>query len=150
MLYVLFSSGSSCYLLDSRKVKEVLPYVKIEAFSETSPFYLGVINYRETFIQVVDFEKLVTGKELSPKMHARIILIEREENEGMPLGLLVDSVESIIQPDQNMKPLSFKGVQLPFIQFFIKKDDDCCFVVNVELFFQYIDFNDLKTEAKSE
>ncbi len=99
---VIFSLQKDYYAFYGSDIKEILPPVKITYIPGSPDFIIGVINLRgdiESVINIHKFMGLPAGK---PADSNRITIAEKD---GIRSGILVDSVEDVIDiPISSIKP----------------------------------------------
>jgi chemotaxis-related protein WspB len=108
MLVLTFQVGSEPLALDIRRVREVVPRVRLRPVSGAPGWLTGVFVYRGQVIPVIDLHRLVGGGECPPHLSSRIILVPHRDPAGGErlLGLLAAQVADIreIRPDGRPLP----------------------------------------------
>ena len=74
MLVLTFQVGSERLALDIRRVREVVPRVRLTAVQGAPPWIAGVFVYRGRVVPVVDLYALAGVGECPPHLSSRIIL----------------------------------------------------------------------------
>lgn len=97
MLALTFQIGPESIGLDIRKVREVVPRVRLRPVIGSPAWLPGVFVYRGRVIPVVDLHKLTGHGECPPHLSSRIILTEvnHEQRPPMLLGLLAAKVADL-------------------------------------------------------
>src|SRR5665213_2619563 len=121
MLFVEFWAGTDRFAVDARRVVEVLPLVHWKTVPDPPPGIVGMINYRQAPIAVLDLSLLMYGRPSEQRMNTRIILVRtggassedgaiarvtgaaEDEGRGMILGIVAERVMGAVQRD----PMAF-------------------------------------------
>ncbi len=95
MLYLQFQIDSAYYLLESRKIKEVTPFLPLMPLPRHHDFCAGEFNFRGSLIPVIDFKMLLKGQTSKDLLSTRIAVIDMSKSEN-------DNINSeILNPVQN-------------------------------------------------
>lgn len=109
MLHVLFHVGAERFVVEVRRIAEVLPLVHWKPVPEAPPGVVGLINYHHVAVPVVDLSLLILGRPSEPRMNTRIILIGTTEpaaqageanaarTAGSLLGLIAERVVGTVR-----------------------------------------------------
>lgn len=121
MLFVEFWAGTDRFAVDARRVVEVLPLVHWKTVPDPPPGIVGMINYRQVSVPVLDLSLLMYGRRSEQRMGTRIILVRTTDSSPedrttgsltvaagdagsrMILGLVAERVMGAVQRD----PLAF-------------------------------------------
>ena len=98
MLALTFQIGPHRLALDARRVKEVVPRVRLRPLAGGPPWLAGAFVYRGQVIPVLDLHRLLGAGECPPHLSSRIILVPHAA--GGPerlLGLLAAQVADLRQ-----------------------------------------------------
>jgi len=97
MMVLTFQVGREPLALDIRRVREVLPRVRLRPVSGAPDWLAGAFVYRGGVIPVIDLHRLVGAGECPPHLSSRIILVPHTSSEGGErlLGLLATQVADI-------------------------------------------------------
>ncbi len=99
---VIFSLAKDYYAFHGSDVKEILPAGKITYIPGSPDFILGVINLRGDIESVLNIHKFLGLPDGKPAGSRRITIAEKD---GIRSGILVDSVEDVIDmPVSSIKP----------------------------------------------
>jgi len=98
MLFLLFYIGEDRYVVDARKVIEVVPLVKLSNFPNTENYVAGLCNYRAVPVPVIDVRQLLDEIASKPVMSTRILLVNYTSYSGQEhhLGLIVEHATETI------------------------------------------------------
>jgi chemotaxis-related protein WspB len=117
MLVLTFQVGREALALDIRRVREVVPRVRLRPISGAPEWLAGVFVYRGQVIPVIDLHRLSGGAECPPHLSSRIILVPLGRADGGErlLGLLATQVADIREvpaapPASAASPLPFPTV----------------------------------------
>src|SRR5262249_6141670 len=97
MMVLTFQVGREPLALDIRRVREVVPRVRLQPVSGAPDWLAGVFVYRGQIVPVLDLHRLVGGEECPPHLSSRIILVPHCCPNGGErlLGLLATQVADI-------------------------------------------------------
>jgi chemotaxis-related protein WspB len=96
MLVLTFQVGGQRLALDVRRVREVVPHVRLARVAWGPPWLAGVFVYRGQVVPVLDLHRLAGDGECPRHLSTRIILVPRGHGgeEGL-LGLLAAQVADV-------------------------------------------------------
>lgn len=97
--WATFKVNKELYGIDVMQVKEVLRYTDITPVPGTESYILGIINLRGNVATVIDTRRLFRMPTGTIDEDTRIIMVEFNEQEVV--GLVVDSVDEVINIPQN-------------------------------------------------
>lgn len=97
--WATFKVDNELYGVDVVQVKEVLRYSEITPVPGVDHFILGIINLRGNVVTVIDTRQMFGLAAHEPDEDTRIIVVEYNEQEVV--GLVVDSVDEVINLPQN-------------------------------------------------
>jgi chemotaxis-related protein WspB len=96
MLVLAFQIGSERMALDVRRVREVVPLVRLQPVAGSPAWLAGVFVYRGQIVPVVDLHRLAGGTECPRQLSTRIILVPRPlDGQERLLGLLASQVAEV-------------------------------------------------------
>jgi chemotaxis-related protein WspB len=102
MLVLTFQVGDDRLALDIRRVREVVPRVRLERGAGSPPWLAGMFVYRGRPVPVLDLHRLLGAGECPPHLSSRIILVPLGPEGGAEtlVGLLAAQVADIreVQP----------------------------------------------------
>ena len=107
MLVLTFQVGREAFALDIRRVREVVPRVRLRPVSGAPDWLAGLFVYRGQPVPVLDLHRLAGAGECPPHLSSRIILVpHRVEGEERLLGLLAAQVADIreLRPQSQPQP----------------------------------------------
>lgn len=106
MQVVIFNIGKEKYALETRLVHGIEKMMNITNIP-TAPHYIsGLANLRGSIITVLDFKKYLNiFSEVDPE---NIIIVENEEEK---IGLMVDSVQEVVEvSDDMLEKVNMEGI----------------------------------------
>lgn len=137
--YLTFKLGDEVFALGINQVREVLDYTRITKVPQTPDFMTGVINVRGGVVPVVDMRLKFGMGEAEKTVNTCIIIMELEiEGDTIPVGALADSVEEVLNLDQNqIEPAPRIGTNLrtEFIKGMGKLDDQFVIILDINRIF---------------
>jgi chemotaxis-related protein WspB len=96
MLVLTFQIGSNRLALDVRRVREVVPRVRLQPIGSAPAWLPGVFIYRGGVVPVIDLHRLLGAGECPPHLSTRIILVSHARaGVEQLLGLLATQVADI-------------------------------------------------------
>jgi chemotaxis-related protein WspB len=96
MLVLTFQIGSERLALEVRRIREVVPRVRLQRVACSPPWLAGAFIYRGQVVPVIDLHRLVGAGECPPHLSTRIILVPQvHDGEDRLLGLLAAQVADI-------------------------------------------------------
>lgn len=137
--YLTFKLDNEIFALDIGKVREVLDFTSITKVPRTPEFMRGVINLRGSVVPVVDM-RLKFGMSITENnVNTCIIIVEVSiDNETAILGALVDSVQEVIDLEQDqIEPAPRIGTKLrtDFIRGMGKRNNGFIMILDIDKVF---------------
>ncbi len=133
---VVFRAEEGNYAVNIDRVERIIGYSKITAIPETSDYVLGMINYQDSILPIVDLSRRFYPGGTHHGKECKILVIALD---GYKVGLLVDSVEEIASIDEERieTPSSvIEGISPEYITGLIKDGEDIIIYLNVDKIFQ--------------
>jgi purine-binding chemotaxis protein CheW len=134
--YLTFSLGEEDFALEIAKVREVLDYTNITKVPRMPEFLRGVINLRGNVVPVTDL-RLKLGMSVTKRtVNTCIVIVEIDiDGELMDMGILTDSVQEVLDLDQNQiepPPRLGTKVKTEFIRGMGKRDDRFLIILDID------------------
>lgn len=108
MLVLTFQIGDDRLALDIRRVREVVPRVRLDRVTSAPPWLAGLFVYRGLPVPVLDLHKLLGAGDCPPHLSSRIVLVPlpREGGGETLIGLLAAQVADIrdVRPTKQALP----------------------------------------------
>jgi chemotaxis-related protein WspB len=96
MLALILQIGNDCLALDVKRVKEVVPRVRLERPGVGLDMLAGVFVYRGQVVPVIDLHRLAGAGECPSNLASRIVIVPYpDDGTGGLLGLLAGQVAEI-------------------------------------------------------
>src|SRR5438067_45018 len=95
MLALTFQVGPDRVAIDVRRVREVVPRVRLSPAFGSPAWVAGVFVYRGQVVPVVDLHRLMGAGECPPHLSSRIILVPFPAGSESLVGLLATQVADI-------------------------------------------------------
>lgn len=101
MLFLLFQLGHDRYVLEARRVVEVVPLLALKQIPQAPRGVAGIFNYRGQPVPAVDLSELTLGQPARQSLSTRIILVDYPDEAGKSrlLGLVAEQVTEIIRKE---------------------------------------------------
>lgn len=113
MLFLQFRLGADRYLIECRRVAQVLPLLELKQFPQAPAGVAGAFSYHGTPVPVLDLSQLALGRPAAPRASTRVLLVPLAEADGTShlLGLLVEQATRTL----TLEPDDFEdaGVRAP-------------------------------------
>jgi purine-binding chemotaxis protein CheW len=97
--WATFRVDNELYGIDVMQVKEVLRFSEITPVPGADSSVLGIINLRGNVVTVIDTRQMFRMPPAQPDDETRVIVVEFNESEV--IGLVVDSVDEVLNLPQN-------------------------------------------------
>jgi len=137
--YLTFTLADEQYAVSVLYVWKVLEYTQITRVPKTPDFMRGVINLHGSVVPVMDLRLKFNMSKTEQNIDTSIIAMEIDmDGEKVPVGVLADSVEEVIElSENNIEPAPKIGTRVDneFIQGMGKKDEDFIILLNIEKIF---------------
>jgi len=137
--YLAFLLGDEVFSLEISKVREVLDYMVITRVPRMPEYLQGVINLRGSVVPVVDLRRKFGMPAADVTVSTCIIVVEATVNdEPAVLGLLADSVQEVLELDQeSIKPAPRIGTKLDtgFIRGMGRQNDRFNIILDIDRVF---------------
>lgn len=101
MLLLVFQVKDDSYAIDSSKVVEVIPLVKLQSLPMSPDYVAGIFNYRGKSVPVIDLCEYFKNKKYNRYFSTRIIIIKHIYGEEHIVGLLAENVTDVLHQDES-------------------------------------------------
>jgi len=95
--YITFHVGEELFGVNILCVEEIITPRAYTTIPRTPKYFLGIINLRGEVISIIDLRKRFKVQPKGPDTQNRIVVIELK---GMKLGMMVDSISSIVRVEE--------------------------------------------------
>lgn len=108
MLLLTFYIGTTRFVIDARRVSQVIPRVPLQALPLVDPCIAGVLDLRGGPLAVVDLSMRLFGSPCASRLSTRIMIVQiQHADREVPLGLIAEQVMELSRADV---PVSEKSV----------------------------------------
>jgi chemotaxis-related protein WspB len=97
MLLITFRYDDQTYALNSRNVREVMPYVRLREWHTDERGVRGLLNWRGEALPVIDAGLLLCGRPSQARLSTRIAVLELE---GYQAALLMEQATETLHVDE--------------------------------------------------
>jgi len=136
VLLLLFSAGSTRFSIRAKEIIEVLPLLELKPLLGVPEFVIGLCNYRNDFVPIIDLNLLLNKQPCQPFMTSRILMVNYplDDGETMILGILVEGLtESVKKNSADFSSSGIYPVDKPFLGSMIFKDEeDIIHLIDIE------------------
>ena len=95
-----FCIGPTRFVIDARRVSQVVPRVPLRALPLAEPYVAGLLDFRGTVLAVVDLATRLFGTACASSLSTRIIIVRIQHSDReIPLGLIAEQVTELCQAD---------------------------------------------------
>ncbi len=139
MLMLLFYIGEDRYALETKRVVEVLPMVKLKTLHHAPAYIPGLFNYRSRLVPVIDLCHLIRGSPCRSHLSTRIVLVnyqvrrEPSDRSWQILGLMAERVtDTLNKPETEFVDPGIKLDAAPYLGEMITDEQGMIQCVRVE------------------
>ena len=103
MLHLTFCIGPTRFVIDARRVSQVVARVPLRVLPKSEPYVAGLLDFRGTVLAVVDLATRLFGTACASSLSTRIIIVRiKHADREVPLGLIAEQVTELCQADVPM------------------------------------------------
>lgn len=99
MLFLVFQLGKDRFLMEARRVVEVLPLVEFKGLPQAPPWLAGLFDYRGTPVPIVDLSALALGRPARRCLSTRIVLAHGRGGASGLIGLIAEQATQTLRCD---------------------------------------------------
>lgn len=111
--YIVFFLNSEIYAVSSKQVAEIFQPLAITPLPNIPNWMLGIANFRNEIISVIDLQKLWQRNDSAASPKAKLVVLHSESDESK-IAFTIDRFSEIITlPDGNIQPVN--DTELPYI-----------------------------------
>jgi chemotaxis-related protein WspB len=122
-LFLQMQIGSGGYLLEAKRIAQVLPLVDIKELPHAPRGVVGAFNYHGTPVPVIDLSQLALGRPTPRQLSSRLILVPvaigcgpSEKRGERLLGLIAENVTETLRCDtKDFAPAGVRSDAAPHI-----------------------------------
>lgn len=129
---VIFKLDNEEFAADISQVERILSYIEPTKIPEAPEYILGVINYQDMIIPIIDLRKRFNLPNIIDNKDKKIIVVRFN---NMSIGLVVDNVSEVLDIDtKNIEesPAIVKGRENKYLSKIIKLDKRIIMMINTE------------------
>jgi purine-binding chemotaxis protein CheW len=124
--YLTFALGRDTFAVEIAPIREIIEYPGLTEIPMTPEFLRGVINLRGAVVPVIDLSVRFGRPLTAIGRRTCVVIIEIAGDNGpMPLGILVDGVNEVLEVDAEMiedRPEFGLGLRTDFVRGMIRRD----------------------------
>ena len=103
MLHLTFCIGPTRFVIDARRVSQVVARVPLRILPKSEPYVAGLLDFRGTVLAVVDLATRLFGTACASSLSTRIIIVRiKHADREVLLGLIAEQVTELCQADLPM------------------------------------------------
>jgi chemotaxis-related protein WspB len=118
MLFLLFHIGSERFVLEARRVVEVLPLLGLKKYPQAPRGFAGILNYRGRPVPTIDLCQLTCGQPAAERLSTRIVLVrtsDKEDDKGV-VGLIAERATQMLRKDPGeFVESGFRSASAPYL-----------------------------------
>ncbi len=137
--YLTFDLDGEVFAVEVSKVREILDFTEVTSVPQMPVFMRGVINLRGSVVPVIDMRCKFGLDTIDDTVDTCIIIVEVEiDNETSVLGALVDSVQEVLDIDEDqIEPPPRMGARMnsAFLHGMGKYDGRFIMILNIDKVF---------------
>jgi len=144
--YLIFSVDERFFGFQAMRIMEISAVVPTTEVPDAPGYIEGIMNLRGKLASVINFRKKFGFKSHPHDEDTRTIIVEQE---GYPVGIIVDSVEEVMKlPDQMLQPLpkeaeSFKSEK--YISKIGMIDDRFIIILDVDSVLEHVKLEEVES-----
>jgi purine-binding chemotaxis protein CheW len=152
--YLTFKLGEELFAANVGKVLNILEMTKVTKVPKAPPYMKGVINLRGSVLPLIDTKIKFDMGETEFSTNTCILVLDINMNgDSVHVGALVDSVQEVIELDENQlqpPPSIGSRYKSEFIEGMAKVADNFIMILNMDLIFSTDELSILKESADQE
>lgn len=100
MLVLTFCIGPTRFVVDARRVSQVIPRVPLQTAPLAEPYVAGVLDFRGDVLAVVDLSTRLFGTACTERLSTRIIIVRvKHQERDVPLGIIAEQVTELCRAE---------------------------------------------------
>lgn len=104
--YIVFFLDTEIYAVSSKQVAEIIQPLAITPLPNIPGWLLGITNFRNEIISVIDLRKLRQHNDLPVSPKSKLVVL-RSDNGGSLIAFTIDKISEIVTlPDENIQPVN--------------------------------------------
>lgn len=101
MLFLVFQLGKDRFLIEARRVAEVVPLVEFKSLPQAPTWLAGLFDYRGMPVPIIDLSALALGRPARRCLSTRILLVHGQIEDGGTrlVGLIAEQATQTLRCD---------------------------------------------------
>jgi purine-binding chemotaxis protein CheW len=149
--YINLKIGSEQFAISVFKVLEIIQIEQITHVPDSSPYVLGIINFRGSIVPVIDMHRRFNIDGDREHNNMVVIVDLKNKDKNVMMGLLVDQVTDVIEFEYaSIKSVPDIGLKYnpEFLEGFIELDDRFIMVLNIDRVLNLKELSDISLIAQ--
>jgi purine-binding chemotaxis protein CheW len=133
--YIDFRIGTEQFAVSVFKVLEIIQFDQITQVPDSSPYILGIINFRGSIVPVIDMHHRFNIDHNLENNNMVVIVDLQNKDKNVLMGLKVDQVTDVLEFEfSSIKSVPDLGVKYnpEFLEGFVEKDGRFIMVLNID------------------
>jgi chemotaxis-related protein WspB len=118
MLVLQFYLGDVMYMVECKRVQEVVPMAALKHIPHAPDCVAGLFNYRGTLVPVIDLRQFIYGTRCQIRLSTRVILVEYSWQDKAPaiIGIMAERItEAVDRPQTAFTPPGIRMEEAPYL-----------------------------------
>ncbi|SFN84590.1 MULTISPECIES: chemotaxis protein CheW [Proteiniclasticum] len=140
---IIFNNCEQNFALELERIERIIEYSKPKKLPETAEYILGVIQYNEKVLPIIDLNRRLYSVPGETGNHSKIIVILWK---GAHLGLVVDEILGIKTVEDSAYEEAAMGeesISSEYIKGFLKIGEDIIIVMDTDKLFSFVQSREL-------
>lgn len=140
---IIFNNCEQNFALELDRIERIIEFSKPKKLPETADYILGVIQYNEKVLPIIDLNRRLYGTPGDAGNHSKIIVILWK---GTHLGLVVDEILGIKTVEDSAYEEASMGeesISSEYIKGFLKMGEDIIIVMDTDKLFSFVQSREL-------
>jgi purine-binding chemotaxis protein CheW len=149
--YINFRIGTEQFAISVSKVLEIIRFDQITHVPDSSPFVLGVINFRGSIVPVIDTHHRFNIDCKGGQNKMAVIVDLQNKDKNVLMGLLVDQVTDVLEFEYtSIKSIPDLGIKYnpEFLEGFIEQEGRFIMVLNIDRVLNLQELSDISLVAQ--
>lgn len=140
---IIFNNCEQNFALELEKIERIIEYSKPKKLPETAEYILGMIQYNEKVLPIIDLNRRLYSVPGETGNHSKIIVILWK---GAHLGLVVDEILGIKTVEDSAyeeASIGEESISSEYIKGFLKIGEDIIIVMDTDKLFSFVQSKEL-------
>ncbi len=131
--YIIFKTNSQSFGISIDRIEKIIEFEEGKKIPEPLPYMMGIIEYNEKVLPVIDLSKRLYEKDTNRDMDTKIIVINWNEKH---IGLTVEDILGIKSYEKEYEaPNKEMEISKEYVDGFIKLPEDIIIVLDSDKLF---------------